>query len=63
MTVYVKSVLENDEVVKLNHDNFYNIVHCDVCEELEADTLSLEEIENISNIEHKLYAYNRIKYF
>lgn len=57
MTAYVKSVLENKEIVTLEHDANYFGIHENVLDELEADLLSLEEIENVSNMEQKLYAY------
>ena len=57
MTAYVKSVIENTEVVNVLKDVEYMEAREEIFYDLEADVLSLEEIENMSHIEHKIYAY------
>ena len=57
MTVYVKSVVENSEVVNPTIDSYYLELQGQTLYELEATFLNVEDIENVSDIESKLYAY------
>ena len=57
MTAYVKSVVENSEIVNPIIDSYYLELQGETLHELEATFLSIEDIENVSTIEHKLYAY------
>lgn len=57
MNAYVKSVVENNEVIKFDRNYFYKKARYDTCDVLEAESLNIEEIENISDLEHKLYEY------
>lgn len=60
MTTYnkaVKSVLENNELIELVKDDYYFELQENVFMEIEATFLDIEEIGNVSTMEHKIYAY------